>query len=179
MIHFCFNHSSLFYYKSTISINKYFFFLFFSSFDTQKNKTNNSGTRLNHNNIPDVALNQNIRISPSHKLFPLNTQPMRTSTPIEQDIEQPTPTTSSTNAIATNPKQSSLHGRNGINLNRGIGMLRNAFFGNSGGSENSNNGGTCDTKDYKLLNNSIFSQTSEQNTTGTQPFNKQQKLRKC
>lgn len=101
---------------------------------------------------------------------------MRTSTPIEQDIEQPAPTTS-TNAIATNPKQS-LHGRNGINLNRGIGMLRNAFFGNSG-SENSNNGGTCDTKDYKLLNNSIYSQTSEQNTTGTQPFNQQQQLRKC
>lgn len=105
----------------------------------------------------------------------LNTIPIRSSTPvipIEPTIEQQTPTTSFNVA---NPMQS-LQGRNGINLNRGIGMIRNAFFGHSG-LENRNNGGTCDTKDYKLLNNSINSQTSEQNTSGTQPFN--QRLRKC
>lgn len=105
-------------------------------------------------------------------MIPLNIVPLRTSTPnrsIEPDIEQPAPTIS-TNSM--NPMQV-LQGRNGINLNRGIGILRNAFFGNSG-TENSNNGGTCDTKDYKLLNNSIYSQTSEQNTSDTLPFNQQQ-----
>lgn len=56
-------------------------------------------------------------------------------------------------------------GRNGINLNRGIGILRNTLFGNgqttSDGSNGSGGSNGCDSKDYKLLNHSMNSQSDQ------------------
>lgn len=72
-------------------------------------------------------------------------------------------TTTTDNSISMNdhPPQTTIYDRNGIKFNRGLSFLRNALFGHGITTSKMNNGGTCDAKDYKILNHSINSQSDQ------------------
>lgn len=63
-----------------------------------------------------------------------------------------------TDSSKMHPPQTTIYD-NGIHFNRGLSFLRNAIFGHGITTSKINNGGTCDAKDYKLLNHSINSQS--------------------
>lgn len=67
----------------------------------------------------------------------------------------------STDSSIMHPPQTTIYDRNGINFNRGLSFLRNAIFGHGITTSKINNGGTCDAKDYKILNHSINSQSDQ------------------
>lgn len=108
-------------------------------------------------NVPDVALSRHLTNSPLNNQMPSSTTRDTILSMHSQHHQFDTATDSS----IMHPPQTTTYDRNGINFNRGLSFLRNAIFGHGITTSKINNGGTCDAKDYKLLNHTINSQSDQ------------------